>query len=449
VKEMRDMKMIPANNSLIMSFRPRQECGYGGILRYMRYMGAGLMTLLVLFPALGHGVNTPILSLADIELVVREHNPAVLAAIARARSADGMALASAAWPAPGLGVTREDFPRPGFALNESERKSLVVSQEIPFPGKTFLAWRTSSAQAEKMEAEAQMVLQEQLFMARQMYWDLVVATESEKYYSRASEVMGQLVTLSQKRTQFGMAGRMEQLMAPMARMEQAELEISRLDLGQERLEAQASINEVMGDAPAKELVVSAPAEAPGDPGLEDAAWLETGISESPAVAVVLKDLKIMQARRTQARAEWLPDFMLEYSAVDMKDGTKSGMAMARISVPFVWFWKAAGENRSASEEVRASGADLDQARLEVRRLALIEIARLGLTRKQAEIFRNDALPQADRALDLAVSGYQSGSIGPADALTAVRSWLSINLEKTMLTAQVGRSNAVLSRLRGK
>jgi len=205
----------------------------------------------------------------------------------------------------------------------------------------------------------------------------------------------------------------------------------------------------MGDDPGRELAVPATAETSADPGLEDAAWLETGLSDSPSVAVALRDLKMMQARRAQARAEWLPDIMLEYSAVDMKDGTKTGMAMAKVSLPFVWFWKPLGENKSASGAVLASRAELDQARLEVRRLALIEIARLSLARKQGEIFRNEALPQADRALDLAVTGYQSGSTGPADALTAVRSWLSMNLEKTMLTAQVGRSAAILSRLRGK
>jgi len=403
----------------------------------------------VLAEETGLAAGGPVLTLEFVEKRVRENNPLVLAAQARARSARGMELASAAWPAPGLGVTREDFPRPGFALNESERKSLVVSQEIPFPGKTFLAWRTSSVEAEKMEAEAGMVLQDQLFMARQMYWDLVVATASEGFYVRAAGVMDSLVTLAEKRTRFGMSGRMEQLMAPMARMEKAGLEISRLDLAQERLEAQASLNELLGDDPGRELAVNSTSEAPADPGLEDAAWLETGISESPSVAVALKDLKTMQARRAQSRAEWLPDIMLEYGAVDMKDGTRTGMATAKISLPFVWFWKTAGEYRSASEEVRASGAELDQARLEVRRLALVEIARLGLARKQGEIFRNEALPQADRALDLAVSGYQSGSIGPADALTAVRSWLSMNLEKTMLTAQAGRSTAILSRLRGK
>lgn len=415
----------------------------------MRSRATAISLCLSLFPVPGYSSGGSVLTLGDIEKAVRERNPAVVSAAERARSARGMALASAAWPSPGLGVTREDFPSPGFALNESERKSLVVSQEIPFPGKTFLAWRASSAEAEKMEAEARMILQEQLFMARQAYWDLVVATQSATVYGRAADVLVGVVALSEKRNQFGQTGRMEQLMSPMARMEKSALEIGRLNLEQERREAQAVLNELMGENPGKGIAIS-PGPAPGgDAELEDPSWLDGDISGSPGVEVALKDLKIMQARRAQARAGWLPDIMLEYGSMEMRDGEKTGMASAKISLPVVWFWKPLGENKSASAETKASLADADQARLEVRRLAMMEISRLALARRRGEIYRAEIIPQADRALDLAVSGYQSGSIGPADTLAAVRSWVSMNLENTMNTAQMGRSTAVLSRLRGK
>jgi outer membrane protein TolC len=182
--------------------------------------------------------------------------------------------------------------------------------------------------------------------------------------------------------------------------------------------------------------------------LEDASWLESGLDDSPAVAVARLDLKRMQAMRDQARAGWLPDFMLQYSARDMKDGSRTGMAMAKVTVPFVWFWRPAGENRTATAEVEASGEMLRQARLDVRRMAADEISRLGVVREQLAIFDGEIIPQAGKALDLAVSGYQSGSIGPADVLTAVRSYLSMNIDRLMLKAQLGRSAAVLARLKG-
>jgi len=426
--------------------RQRHKAGYGDILKVMRSRKSVFCTVLFFLPAWGNASSG--LTLADVENGVRQHNPAVLAAQARARSARDMASAAAAWPSPGLGVTREDFPRPGFALDQSARKSIIVSQEVPFPGKTYLAWRTFSAEAEKMDAEARMVFQEQLFMARQAYWDLVVATQAAGHYERASEVMAGVVTLSGKRNQFGQAGRMEQLMDPMARMEKASLDIRRLELGQERNEAEATLAGLMGLEAGKNIEALYSPSVPENQGTSDSVWMDSEMADSPSVRVALQGLKIMQARRAQARAGWLPDIMLEYAAVDMKDGEKMGMASAKLTLPFVWFWKPLEENRAATEEVQASQADLEKMRLEARRLAHVELSRLAAARQQEKIYSDEVLPQAARALDLAVSGYQSGSIGPADALTAVRSWLSMNLEKTMLSAQIGRSMAVLSRLRG-
>jgi cobalt-zinc-cadmium efflux system outer membrane protein len=441
------MGWFAAKRPLRLDGHSRRPGGEGGILRGMGNRLSKFALLLCLFPVAGY--PAAVLTLADVESAVRSHNPEVAAARARAGSARSQAWAQAAWPSPGLGITREDFPRPGFALDDYQRKSVVVSQEVPFPGKTYLAWRAGSAEAEKAEAEARQVLQEQLFQARQAWWDLVVATQSATIYGRAADTLAGLVALSGKRNQFGQSGRMEQLMLPMARMEKADIDIRRLELAQARLEAQAALNELMGEDPGRELAVSPPTDSAVNPGLEDPAWLEGEINSSPAVEVALKDLKALQARRLQARAAWLPDLMLEYGSVEMRDGGKTGMATAKISLPMAWFWRPLAENRAASGGVEASRADADRARLEVRRLALVEISRLALARRQAEISRNTLIPQADQALDLAVSGYQSGSIGPADALTAVRSWLAAHIGDTMLAAQVGRSTAVLSRLRGK
>jgi len=390
----------------------------------------------------------PSITLAWVEKSVRENNPAIRAALASAAAARGAALASAAWPAPGLGVTYEDFPRPGFSPGDSGRKSFDISQEIPFPGKTFLAHRTASEEAGKAEAEARRVITEQIFMARQAWWDLVVAAQSTRILGRATDALVKITELSAKRIKFGQVGRMEQLMDPMARMEQASLKAMSLDLRLERRAAEAQLNALMGADPESEL--GAPAE-PALPEYAEAgstAWLDGGLDGSPLVAVALRDLRKMQAMRDQARAGWLPDFMLQYSAAEMKDGSRTGMAMAKVSVPLVWFWRPLGENRAASEETKGSEAMLEQSRLEVRRMAAEEFARVAVVREQLDIFNAEILPQADRALELAVSGYQSGSIGPADVLTAIRSYISMSIEHLMLAAQAVRSAAVLAKLRG-
>ncbi len=390
----------------------------------------------------------PLLTLLRVEERVRGNNPDIRAALAKARAARAAAVSSAAWPGPGLGIAYSDFPRPGLSPVDAERKSLDISQELPFPGKTFLAMRTAGADADKAEARARETIQENVYMARQAYWNLVVAVESSQYLERARESLAGMAALSGKRNRFGRGGRMEQLMDPMVRMELAALKVRILDLEQERRSAALELNVLMGADPGEELGAPEPAAPPETRELVDTAWLKTGLDDSPSVAVARRDLKLMRARRDQALAGWLPDFMLQYSAVDMKDGGRAGMAMVKVSLPMVWFWRPAAAGVAAAGEARASEAMLEQARLEVRRLALEELSHLAILRNQLAIFDEEILPQAAKALELAISGFQSGSIGPADALTSVRSYISMNIERTMLVAQIGRSAAVLSRLKG-
>ena len=389
------------------------------------------------------------LTLTGVESRVREGNGEVRAALARAKAARSTAAASLAWPSPGLGVTYDGFPRPGLDLRDSDRKSLDLYLSVPFPGKTFLAWRTASAEADQAGSEARSVVAEKVFMARQAYWDLVVAARSARVLERAGDALAKLADLSAKRNRFGQVGRTEQLMDPMARMERAALKSRVLALAQERREAVAALNELMGLPAEAEIGEPEEPDPSVDAELENPGWLVKSLDDSPAVAVALRDLKRVQARRDQALGGWLPDFMLQYSAAEMRDGTRAGMAMARVDIPLMWFWRPLNENKAAAAEAGASGESLAQARLEVQSMAGVEIDRFRTARERLAIFRVEVLPDAEKALDLAVSGYQSGSIGPADVLTAVRSYIDMNIEGLMLSAKAGRSAAVLARLRGR
>jgi outer membrane protein TolC len=396
----------------------------------------------------GESASIQGLTLDRIERDVRENNPAVRGARERVREARAMATAAAAWPAPGLGVTYADFPRPGLELSGADRKSLDLTQEVPFPGKTWLAARTARREAQAAEAGYRVIVEERLFVVRQAYWDLVVATATSRYIGQVMEALEKLVAISGRRNQFGSVGRMEQLMDPMARMELAQMKSQDLAVGQERISALAMLNVLMGADPDRD-----PGEAT-EPGVADTSafadpgWIAGALKDGPGVRAAYRDLESLRAKRDQARAGWLPDFMVGYSAGEMADGKRTGMAMVRISLPFVWFWRPWNENRAATAGVSASEAELEGTRLAVRQMATVEISRLNVLGARLALVKDEILPQADRALKLAVSGYESGAVGPADALTAIRSYLAMNIERVMLEADIGRSIAVLLRLKG-
>ncbi len=130
------------------------------------------------------------------------------------------------------------------------------------------------------------------------------------------------------------------------------------------------------------------------------------------------------------------------------DGPQSGMAMAKINLPFIWFWRQGAEVRAADREVDASESMVRAAMLETSAMVETEIASLRTTRAQLLAIRRVGLPSADKALKLGLTGYQAGSVGVSDALGAVKAYLMTNLENVGLSSQIGRSVAGLEALTG-
>ena len=388
------------------------------------------------------------LSLDWVLAQVRQNNPAIQAAQAEVGMAKSMAIAARAWPDPQVGVEFWDIPRPGFDLGASGQRLLDISQEIPFPAKTLLESQAASHAANLKQAEAETTAQAQLFMAKQAYWDLFTAVASLKALSKTARALDQLAGLSDRRNRFGQAGRMGQLMDSMAKMERVGLKNQAVALAQERLAAQNRLRRLMAAGAAQDLPDPAAGEAPFKAGLDEAALLKGALQNRPELMQARHHLWHTQAQRSLAAAGWMPDLMLQYSLVEASDGAQSAMGMAKLNLPFVWFWRQGAEQAAASKGVEASQAMLQSTLDETSEALKSELAMFNAARAQWQLQEGEALPEAENALKLGISGYQSGSLGVADALGALRAYLMANLEALGLKAQMGRSVAVLEQLSG-
>lgn len=390
----------------------------------------------------------PHLNLDWVLARVRQNNPEIKAARAEVDMAKSMVTSARAWPDPQIGVEFWNVPRPGFDLSASDQRWLDISQEIPFPTKTYLQSEVAEHGSRLKEAEAEKTVQEQVFMAKQAYWDFYTASMSMKAVSKTARALGQLVEISERRNRMGQVGRMEQLMDPMAKMEKVGLENQALGLAQERVAAQAKLKRLMG----AEFRVDLP-----DPGEEQALEnveiqgqdvMKRAMENRPDIVEARHHLLHTQAQHSLAASGWMPDFMLQYSLVDNVNGPQSSMGMAKVNLPFIWFWRQGAEVSAASKEVEASQAMLQSVNNETWEMVVSEVAMFRTSRAQLENDKSESLPNADKVLKLGVSGYKAGSVGVSDALGAVKSYLMANLEALALQAQIGRSVAVLEQLVG-
>jgi outer membrane protein TolC len=291
------------------------------------------------------------------------------------------------------------------------------------------------------------VLQEQLFMAKQAYWDLYTASESLKVVSRTVHTLNDLADVSARRIGQGQGGRMEQLMDPMAKMESIGLQNQVLALAQERVEAQTKLEQLIGvTMPGYSDLEAGP--LPDLSGLSQMTIEERAMDSRPGMLEAKHHLLHMKAQQKLALSGWMPDLMLQYSLIDNTGGPQTGMAMAKVNLPFIWFWRQGAEVRAADKEVEASEGMVRSSMLETSAMVESEWEMLKTARAQLENDTTVALPNAELALKLGLSGYKSGSVGVTDALNAVKSYLMTNLEAIGLTAQIRRSVAGLEALVG-
>lgn len=392
------------------------------------------------------GATPARLDLAWIVGRVRLRNPEFLAAQAQVEAAKAMATASRSWPDPEIGVEFWGVPRPGLDLASAGQKWLDFSQEIPFPTKTILQSEIAGHAFRLQEVRAEKTLQDQIFEAKQAYWDLFTAAESLKVVSKTERALDQLADQSGHRVRLGEGGRTDQLMDPMARIERTGLGNQALALEQERVDARARLAQLTATE-LPDSVLDPLDGASGDVSDAEAAALqEHALAGSPGVLEAERDLLQTQARRRLAESAWAPDLMLQYSLVDNTGGPQGSMAMAKVNLPFIWFWRQGAEVKAADREVDASAAMLKSAEEGTSSMVTSEAAMLRTARAQLKNDRSEALPDADSALDLGLSGYQTGSVGVSDALGAVKAYLMVQLEAIGLTAQIGRSVAGLEAL---
>jgi outer membrane protein TolC len=156
----------------------------------------------------------------------------------------------------------------------------------------------------------------------------------------------------------------------------------------------------------------------------------------------------MQAQRRLARAGWFPDLMVQYSAVETPGGPPTAMAMAKVSLPFVWFWRQGADVDAAARMADQARVEAEGMERETRAMVRTEVGALDTARRQRDRILRETLPLADQALHLGVSGYRSGTVGVADALSAVKAYQAARLMAVGITAQCGRSRAALDQLTG-
>jgi outer membrane protein TolC len=347
-----------------------------------------------------------VITLKDLEQEALANNPGIRMAETKAEAARERKSLAAAMPDPMIGYMLQNVGALGNSTVGKEEMSMegvVITQEVPFPGKLSTSGNAARKSAEQSQENLREARLKVLNDLRSAYYEYYLAYKSAQILDETKELMKNLQRIAETRYATGQGVQQDVLRAQL----EVSMLLDRISEQEQKKESKAAeINALAGRNPL------APLGRPGDvfPKLLTMTLEEMStmaLSHSPVLAAKQRMAEQSEFELSLSRREYLPDMTVSagwFSRGDFKDVWQ---ASVMFKVP-LYFWNKSGG-------VRAARADLSSARHEYDAEKLATVARvrdLYSMAKTAEhhlhLYEAGIIPQARLALSSATSNYQVG-----------------------------------------
>jgi len=320
-------------------------------------------------------------------------------------------------PMVSLGYASVGNPRPvaGLGSQPMARAGVMVSQELPFPGKRGLRSDIALKEAQEALEDYRAVALAVTARLKAAYHRWHHRRQQQRVLEISRHQLLAVIAISETRYAAGLAEQQDILKA---QTQLAVLETRRIRLEQEARTAAAEVNSLLvrpPDAPLASPEGAMPAEL-------TATFKEifaAALRDSPALRRAQKSIERAGLGVDLARKNYLPDYIL--SAGYYNQGMMPDMYEVRVDLKIpLWYW---GKQRAAvAEQVNRAS----QARREYEAAAQELIFRLRESYLAAEassrlvrMYADTVIPQAALALESSLASYQAAKVDFLAVLTGL------------------------------
>ena len=372
----------------------------------------------------------------------REHNPEIKAARAEWTAAQARVLPEKTWKAPQIGIEYWGFN--GANPGSASEKWYDVGQEIPFPGKLRYKGEASTHEARRQEAVYKGIELDVQTRVKTAYYRYLLATKAWENLTENAEVMRRFAKTTEARYATGKASQSDVL--------RAQVELSKtlgalVSLEQEKDAAQAQLDALLDRGPDE------PLGTPQDPSLAPLALTyqdleRTALAQRPAILEAGHHVEHEKANLAVQRSEYLPDFSLQYSRRTREGLPSDSIAMFKMSLPFLYFWRPRAETRAASAELESAQAMLRNEQIRARSDLKTRWSKVQAVGRLVELYSTSILPQAEQAVKVTEAAYQTDRVDFSSLLDSQRALLEFRLDHDQYVSQYGQSLAELEQALG-
>ena len=382
-------------------------------------------------------------AVGDLVREALENNAEIRAAQKRYEAARQRPVQASALPdpmiSPGYNSNGAPWPGAGIGTEPTSNIGVMVSQEIPYPGKRKLAGGIAAKEAEAEFESYQQVQFEVMSRLKQAYYRLAYTYVAIDVLDRNLALLRKLHGIGEIRYS---VGKTEQQDVLRSQTQMALLETRRIPLQREIRVREAEINSLLNRKPATPL---------GRPADLGPVTLTANVEELYAAAkenspLIRRDEKMIQRSElavNAARKDYYPDITLNGGYYNMGRMPDMYMFRADIKVPLYWFRKQRpGVTEQANEVVQARRTlEATGQNLNFRIQDDYTMAEASL--KLVSLYRETVIPQASLTLESSLSSYETGKV---DFLTVLSNYITILEYEMNYYEQLQNAYLALARL---
>lgn len=388
----------------------------------MRTPLMGRAILLVPLLASGLSAQGERADLKDLLAEALNNNPEVVAAQKRYEASRQRPSQVSSLPdpmfSPGYNSSGRPWPGAGLGKEVTSNIGVMVSQEIPFPGKRKLAGDMAVKESEAEWQQYQQIKLSVVSRIKQAYYRRAYAFSTVDVLTVNLDLLRKFLRITEARYAVGKAAQQDIFKA---QTQISILETKRVQLEREKRAREAEINSLVNRAP------GSPLGRPGDLKMTD---LPTGLQELYSAArenspMLKRDEKMIQRAEVavnMARKEYYPDFTLNGAYYNMGGMSPMYMFRADFKIPLYYFRKQRAAVTEQSQTL-AQSRKLYEATNQSLHYRIQDDYLMAETASQlVKLYDQAVIPQARLALESSLSSYETGSV---DFLTVFMNYTTV------------------------
>lgn len=385
------------------------------------------------------------LTLSRVLHDVAAQHPEVRATQARARAERERIEQAGAWENTTVGL--ELMRRATLRPDRADEVEWMVAQKIPLTSQRKRRVELAKADAAVAASRVPARLTSLVIRATDAFYRLARARELLDLTKRNDEVLARGVSAVQSRLADGMTNVASVLLAETAR---ARLQEEVIELEREMAEAATSLNTLRNLPPEAAIGPLDPRENPT--GLDSFERLrERALANRPELLAA--DAQVTAAlRATDLATAWIPDPEVIVRARHLRgrsDPISEYDTAIAISVP--WFNRGKYRSGVREAEYRREAAELDAIALRSQTVAELRDAWTGYetANRAVKLYQESLLPLAQRSLEAASTGVDSGRSGILELVAAQKNSSDVRNALAGSLAARARAVAVLGAMTGQ